>query len=97
MHEADGVDSTGYQRRRQGVWNSHCNTQHPVRASRGAGDGATRLMVGNIGIRVLQETKLTGGIHMQRISGYTVWDTEADSRHRGGILVVWRDAEGWGG
>ena len=39
------------------------------------------LRQGNIGIRVLQETKLAGGIHTRRISGYTVWATEAESRH----------------
>ena len=37
------------------------------------------LLQGNIRIGVLQETKLTGGIHMQWILGYTVWDTEAES------------------
>ena len=26
--------------------NSHCDTQHPVRAGRGTGDGATRLAAG---------------------------------------------------
>ena len=25
------------------MWNSHCDTQHPVRADRGTGDGAMRL------------------------------------------------------
>ena len=40
--------------------------------------------------------KLTGGIHMQRSLGYMVWETEAESRHRGGIAIVWRDAEEWG-
>ena len=50
----------------------------------------------NIGIGVLQETKLAGGIHTRRSSGYTIWVTEADSRHQGGIAIVWRDVEGWG-
>ena len=40
--------------------------------------------------------KLTGGIHMQRSLGYMVWETEAESRHRGGIVTVWRDTEVWG-
>ena len=50
----------------------------------------------NIGIGVLQETKLAGGIHIQQSLGYKVWDTEAYSRHQGWIAIVWRDAEGWG-
>ena len=45
----------------EGMWNSNCDTQHPVGAGRGTGDGATRLTAlralrkGNIGIGVLQE------------------------------------------
>ena len=27
--------------------------------------------------------------------GYGVWETEADSRHQGGVAVVWRAATGW--
>ena len=41
------------------------------------------LQQGNIGIGVLQETKLTRGIHMLFSSGYKIWATEAESRHRG--------------
>ena len=48
---------------------------------------------GNIWIGVLQYTKLTGGIHVQRRPGYTVWETEAEIRHRGGISIVWSNAE----
>ena len=33
------------------------------------------LQKGNIGIRVLQETKLTGGIHTRYSFGYKVWET----------------------
>ena len=51
---------------------------------------------GNIGIGVLQETKITRGIHTRRSSGNTVWVTEAEGQHRGGIAIVWRDAELWG-
>ena len=54
------------------------------------------LRQGNTGIRVLQETKLNGGVHTQQNPGYTVWATEEESRHQGGVSVVWRDAEGWG-
>ena len=45
---------------------------------------------GNIRIGVLQETKLTGGIHMRYSLIYKVWATEAESRRRGGIVIVWR-------
>ena len=27
--------------------------------------------------------------------GYNVWDTEVESRHRGGVAVVWIVATGW--
>ena len=47
-------------------------------------------------IRFLQETKPNGGIITRLSLGYTVWATEAESQHRGGIAIVWRDAEGWG-
>ena len=30
----------------KGMWDSHCDTQHPVGAGRGTGDGATRLTEG---------------------------------------------------
>ena len=72
-----------------------CITTLNIRLGR-AGSLETALHVlrqGNIGIRVLQETKLTGGIHMQRSSGYTVRTTEAESQHRGGIAIFWKDRE----
>ena len=53
------------------------------------------LQQGNIFIGVLQETKLTGGIHIQFSSGYKLWATEAEIRHRGGIAIVWREEEVW--
>ena len=31
----------------------------------------------NVGIGVLQETKMAGGIHTRYSSGYKVWETEA--------------------
>ena len=37
---------------------------------------------------------LTGGIHMCYIVGYKVWAAEAESRHMGGINIVWREEEG---
>ena len=44
---------------------------------------------GNVGVRILQETKLTEGIHSWYGSGYAVWVMEAESRHRGGVAVAW--------
>ena len=32
---------------------------------------------------------------MRRRSGYTIWATEAERQHIGGIAIVCRDAEGW--
>ena len=48
------------------------------------------LQQGNIGIGVLQETKLKGGIYMQYSLGYKVWETEAESRNQVGIAIIWR-------
>ena len=52
------------------------------------------LQKGNIGIKVLQETKLSKGIHRSYSSGYKVWATDAEIRHRGGISIAWREEEG---
>ena len=46
---------------------------------------------GNIGIGVLQETKLTEGVHMRFSSGYKVCVIEAESRHQRVIVIVWRE------
>ena len=43
----------------------------------------------------LQETKMTQGIHTRHGAGYNFWATEAESSHRGGVAVVWREAKGW--
>ena len=48
---------------------------------------------GNIGIGVLQETKLTEGIHTHYSAGYKVLAIEADSRHIGGIAIAWQEEE----
>ena len=50
---------------------------------------------GNVGIVVLLETKLTRGIHTRFSSGYKVWETEAKSRHWGGISIVWMKEWVW--
>ena len=43
----------------------------------------------------LRAKKLTDGIHERQGEGYSVWGTEAESRHRGGIELVWREDAGW--
>ena len=53
------------------------------------------LCQGNISTGVLQETKLTGGIHTRHISGYNVWETETEIRHWWGVAIVWMDEERW--
>ena len=45
----------------------------------------------NIRIGFLQEMNLTEGIHTRYSLGYKVWATEADSRHRVRIAIVWRE------
>ena len=36
------------------------------------------------------------GIHARQGAGFSpVWTTVAESRHRGGISVVWREDAGW--
>ena len=54
------------------------------------------LWQGTIDIRILQEAKLTMGIHTQQSSGYKVWATEAERQHWGGIAIVCRDEGEWG-
>ena len=52
------------------------------------------LRQGKIGIGVLKETKLIGGVHTQQNSGYMVWATEAESKNRGRLPSSggkWRD------
>ena len=43
------------------------------------------LKQGNVDMGVLQETKLKDGIHARQGSEYAVWETDAESRHWGGI------------
>ena len=53
------------------------------------------LQKGNVDMDFLQDTKLTQGTHTQNGVGYTVWTIEVESRHWGGLAVVWRVAKGW--
>ena len=43
---------------------------------------------GNVNNGVLQEKNLAGGIHTSYIAGYRLCAREAESRHRGGIVIV---------
>ena len=45
-------------------------------------------------IGFLQETKLTGGIHMCYSAGYRVWAMEVESHHRGGVPIIWQEEVG---
>ena len=61
-----------------------------IRSGRAGGlEAALRdLRQGKVGAGILQETKLTNRVHTRYSSGYSVWATEVDIRHRGGIAVV---------
>ena len=68
------------------MWDSHCDTQHPVGVGRGTADCATRLMIGQHRDRCPTGDETHQGIHMRRSLGYTVWETELESRQqRGGF------------
>ena len=49
----------------------------------------------NVKIGVLQETNLTKGIHTHYRAFCKVWVAEAENRHRGGIIIIWREESGW--
>ena len=49
----------------------------------------------NVGVGFLQETILTDGIQVRKGEGYFICMTEAESSHRGEILVLWREDAGW--
>ena len=51
-----------------------------LKISSGWEGGLEAAMQGKFVIRVLQETNLTGGIHMCYIAGYKVWTAEEESR-----------------
>ena len=42
----------------------------------------------------MKEKKIRQGIHTRYGAGYTVWETEVESSHRGGVTVVWREEAG---
>ena len=48
------------------------------------------LQKGDVGIGVLQETKLTEGIYMWQSAGYSIWEMEAGIRHCSIISFAWR-------
>ena len=49
----------------------------------------------NIYVGLLQEMKLTNGIHARQGAGCAIWATEAEIRHQGGIEVVRRKESRW--
>ena len=54
-------------------------------------EAALRLLrQGNVDVIILWEKKLTYRIHVHQRERYSVWATEAESRHWGGIAVIWR-------
>ena len=52
--------------------------------ARGLEAALRALQQGNVNIGVLQETKLTQGIHKRHGAGHDVWEIEAEIWHRGG-------------
>ena len=52
------------------------------------------LQKGNVDVGFLQETKLKQGINTRHGVVYAIWETEAESRHQGGVTVVWRETMG---
>ena len=60
-----------------------------------AGGLETALRQGNVGVGIIQDTKLTNKIHTRYGSGYLVWSTEAEIHHFRGGAVVWQEEAGW--
>ena len=44
----------------------------------------------NMGLGIFQETKYTDGIYTRKSDGYSLVATDALSRHRGGVAVLYR-------
>ena len=53
------------------------------------------LQQGNVDVGFLKEKKLMQDIHTGHGAEYNVWATEAESRHQGGVVVVWQATKGW--
>ena len=49
----------------------------------------------NMGLGVMQETKITDGVYTCASAGYRVVATDAPSRHRGGIAMFYREGAGF--
>jgi hypothetical protein len=43
----------------------------------------------DVDLGILMETKITGGIYTQNLSGYSVVASDAPSMHQGGIVFFW--------
>jgi hypothetical protein len=44
----------------------------------------------DVNLGILMETKVTGGIYTQNLSGYSVITSDAPSAHQGGIAIFWQ-------
>ena len=53
------------------------------------------LKKGNVGIGILQNMKLTRGIHTHYRTGYRVWYMEVEIHHRDRISIIWQGEEWW--
>ena len=49
----------------------------------------------NMDLGVMQETNITNGIYTRASAGYRVVATDAPSRHRGGIVLFYREGAGF--
>ena len=59
---------------------------------RGGMESACRALASlAVDIALLQETKLTGGIHTKFSSGYSIFATDAADCRNGGVALVWKD------
>ena len=76
-----------------GEWarDSHCITQHQVGVGGRTGYSAAHNTARQHQDWGLAGENITRGIHTQFSSGYKVWVREAESQHRGGIAIFWRE------
>jgi len=63
-----------------------------IQSGRNGGlDSACRALESlGVDIAVLQETKLTGGVHTRASHGYSIAASNAKSAHQGGIALAWK-------
>ena len=73
----------------------HHVTQHQVGAGGGIGDYAARTTAMKNWDWSLAGDKTDQGIQTRFSSGYKLWVTEVEIRHRGGISSIWGEQEVW--